>query len=323
MSSDGARDHVIAHHFGPHVTRLLAQRWPQFPVIEIDGKAGWRLPPETSVLLSGPAKVWADRPAQLPDGWPKALQWIQLPGAGFDVYPRWLLKHHIVTTGRGVNSVPIAEFAMANILARAKRLPDVWIRRHEDWRPIETRPAEQRQDTVDGKVLGLVGIGSIGGHIAHRALAFGMRVVALRRSRSAPMPVGVTPAASLHELLGQSDHVVLALPHTDETHHIIDRKAVASMKRGIHIVNVARGGLVDQDALLEGLESGQIGAASLDVTDPEPLPTGHPLYSHPRVRLSPHIAWNSPDTLDRLVRKFSDNLDRLIKREPMIDVFQE
>jgi len=306
--------HVIAHHFDARITGLLRERWPDFAVVEVDAARAWRLPPETSALLSGPSRVWAGAPPHLPDNWPRGLRWVQIPGAGADAYPKWLLDHHVVTTGRGVNSVAIAEFAMASVLAHAKRLPAAWIKRHEDWRTVQL-------DTLAGRVLGLLGIGSVGSEIARRALAFDMRVIALRRSVERPMPDGVVRASSLDELLSAADHLVLAAPHTPNTRHIIDRAAIGKMKPGLHLVNVARGGLVDQDALLAGLENGQVGAASLDVTEPEPLPASHPLYGHPRVRLSPHVAWNSPDTLDRLVHKFNDNLTRLIDRQPLIDVF--
>ena len=118
----------------------------------------------------------------------------------------------------------------------------------------------------------------------------------------------------------RNTHMVLALPHSPETHHIIGRAAIAQMKPGSHLVNVARGGLVDHDALLDALDGGRIAAASLDVTDPEPLPAGHPLYAHPKVRLSPHMAWSGPGTIDRLVNKFNDNLARLIENRPLRDM---
>ncbi len=308
--------HLIAHHFDARITRLLRDRWPHFSVVEVGSSHPWRLPGQTSALLSGPSRVWSGAPPNLPEDWPHSLRWIQIPGAGADAYPKWLLDHHVVTTGRGINSVPIAEFVMANILAQAKRLPRAWIKRHQDWRTIA-------MDTVAGRVLGLLGIGSVGSEIARRALAFEMRVTAFRRSIDKPMPDGVARASSLDELLSAADHLVLVAPYTPSTHHIIDRMAISKTKRGVHLVNVARGGLVDQDALLEALDSGQISAASLDVTEPEPPPANHPLYTHPRVNLSPHVAWNSPDTLDRLVHKFNENLKRLIAGQPLIDVFNK
>jgi phosphoglycerate dehydrogenase-like enzyme len=312
----GTGQHVIAHHFDARVTRLLSARWPRFPIVEVDPTRAWSLPPTVSVLLSGPSRVWAGAPAQLPQDWPRALKWVQIPGAGADLYPRWLLDHHVVTTGRGINSVAIAEFALASILAQAKRFPSAWITRRDDWRTVQ-------MDTLDGATLGLLGFGSVARQVAQRARPFGMRIMVYRRSNAEPMPDGIVRAESFAHVLAKADHLVLAAPHTPATHHIINRLTIGQMKPGVHLVNIARGGLVDQDALLAGLESGQVGAASLDVTDPEPLPPGHPLYTHERVRLSPHVAWNSPDTLDRLVDKFNLNLARLIDDQPLIDVLEE
>jgi phosphoglycerate dehydrogenase-like enzyme len=306
-----ANRHAIVHHFGARITETLAKRWPQFPVLAVDPAQAWSLPAESSVLLAGPSHVWRPGPTQRPDQWPSGLHWIQLAAAGVDGYPKWLLRHLIVTTARGINSVPIAEFGMASVLAQAKRFPSVWVTRPEEWREIQL-------DTIEGRTLALLGFGSIASQIAQRALAFGMRVVALRRS-SQSIPDRVTCAKTLDELLKDADHLVLALPHTPETHHIINRAAMKQMKRGVHLVNIARGGLIDHEALLEALDSGRIAAASLDVTDPEPLPAGHPLYAHPNVRLSPHMSWSSPGTIDRLAGRFNENLARLIKGEPLIE----
>ena len=304
---------VIAHHFGAYVTRLLRDRWPDYPVHEVDPARAWSLPADTSALLSGPSKVWAHGPREQPADWPKKLAWVQIPGAGADQYPRWLLRSHVVTTGRGINSVPIAEFVLASMLAHAKRFPSAWISRQEDWRSVQ-------MDTLDGRTLGLLGFGSVAREVAQRALVFGMKIIVRRRSIIEPLPAGITYAPSIAAMLAVADYLVLAAPYSAETHHIVNREAISNMKQGAHIVNVARGGLIDQDALLEALDSGHLASASIDVTEPEPLPAGHRLYTHPRVQLSPHSAWNSPDTLDRLVGKFNQNLERLIGRRTLLDI---
>jgi phosphoglycerate dehydrogenase-like enzyme len=306
-------NHVIAHHFGTRVSGLLKDRWPEYAVHEVDAAHAWSLPVDTSVLLSGPSKVWADGPREQPIDWPKRLTWVQIPGAGADQYPGWLLRNHVVTTGRGLNSGPIAEFALASMLSYAKRFPHTWISRQQDWRILQ-------MDTLEGRTLGLLGFGSVAREVVRRALAFNMHILVHRRSAIEPPPDGVRYARSLAAMLADADHLVLAAPYTPETHHIINREALSGMKPGAHIVNVARGGLIDHDALLQALDSGRIGSASIDVTEPEPLPAGHPLYTHPRVRLSPHIAWNSPDTIDRLVVKFNQNLERLIEGRTLLDV---
>ncbi len=114
----------------------------------------------------------------------------------------------------------------------------------------------------------------------------------------------------LAELLASSDHVVIAAPATDRTEHLIDAAALSRMKPGAHLVNVARGSLIDQDALVAALDEGGLARATLDVVDPEPLPAGHPLFRHDRVRLSPHVSWSSPRTLRRTMGLFVENIDR-------------
>ena len=125
---------------------------------------------------------------------------------------------------------------------------------------------------------------------------------------------------SLPDLLGRSDHVAIAAPATPQTRHIIDAEALASIKPGAHLVNIARGSLVDQDALLAALDDGRVACASLDTVDPEPLPDGHPLYSHPKVRVSPHISWSAPGTLERTLEIFVENVQRYRAGRPLTGI---
>ena len=197
------------------------------------------------------------------------------------------------------------------ILAYEKQLPESYL----------TEPPPRwntaQLGLVAGKTLGLVGVGAIGTEVARRALAFDLRVVAHRRS-SRPLPLaGITAAASLHDVLAGADHVVVAAPATPETYHLIDDAAFAAIKDGVHLVNIARGTLVDQDALLAALDRGKVARATLDVVDPEPLPAGHPLYSHPGVRITPHISWSAPITMTRTFEIFLDNLRRYRAGEPL------
>ena len=153
--------------------------------------------------------------------------------------------------------------------------------------------------------------------MARRALAFDMSVVAVRRT-AAPAPLeGIEIISSLTELLGRSDHVVVAAPATAATRYLLDADALATAKPGVHIVNIARGDLIDQDALRAALDSGQIARASLDTVEPEPLPEGHWLYDHPKVRLSAHVSWCMPDSWDLLITPFADNLQRRLTGQPL------
>ena len=135
-----------------------------------------------------------------------------------------------------------------------------------------------------------------------------MEIKALRRRSSAKPFEGVEIVSSLDSLLSDADHVVVAAPHTPATHHLLDDAAFALCKPGVHLVNIARGGLVDQDALRRALDRETVGLATLDCVDPEPLPAGHWLYAHDRVRLTPHISWSAPASYSGLIEPFIENL---------------
>jgi phosphoglycerate dehydrogenase-like enzyme len=242
------------------------------------------------------------------------VQWVQLSSTGvdgvahelFDVCP-------MVTCARGASAVPIAEWVLAMVLAFEKRVPDVWLRaaRGPDDRRL-------RLGEVAGKTLGVVGLGGIGTAVARRALAFDMKVVAVRRRVDVPSPLdGVQIVGSLEELLPLVDHLVLAAPATAASAGMIDARALSLVKPGVHIVNIARGALVDQDALRVALDDGRVACASLDAVTPEPLPPEHWMYTHPGVRLSPHVSWSSPLAMDRLLAIFLDNLRRWQAGEPL------
>ena len=210
--------------------------------------------------------------------------------------------------------MPISEFVLGAMLAFEKRFPDVWV--HE---PPEQWNFEKLGGLSD-RTLGIVGLGGIGVAVARRALPFDMRVLAFRRT-DAPSPVaGVELHSTLDALLEASDHLVLAVPLTPRTEHLLDADAFAKVKPGVHLVNIARGGLVDQGALRTALDDGRVAMATLDTVDPEPLPSGHWLYEHPKVRLSAHISWASHRGMDSTVDLFAVNLAHRIADEPLEDV---
>jgi phosphoglycerate dehydrogenase-like enzyme len=142
-------------------------------------------------------------------------------------------------------------------------------------------------------------------------------VAVRRRDRPAPLP-GIAIAPDLSALLAASDHVVVAAPATARTERLIGTDALARVGPGAHLVNVARGSLVDQEALLAALDDGRLARATLDVVEPEPLPAGHPLYGHERVRLTPHISWSSPRTLRRTMDLFVENVTRYRSRQELL-----
>jgi D-3-phosphoglycerate dehydrogenase len=169
----------------------------------------------------------------------------------------------------------------------------------------EAVPGTSRR--LRGKTIGLVGLGAIGRAVATRAAAVGMRVVALRRSGAGSSP-DVETVGSLEELLSVADVVSLHLPLTPSTAGLIDAAALRLMQPSAWLVNTARGGLVDTDAVLDALDRGELAGAALDVTDPEPLPADHPLRTRPTVVLTPHSAFASDGSLAELARRAAENV---------------
>jgi phosphoglycerate dehydrogenase-like enzyme len=244
----------------------------------------------------------------------RGVRWVHSLSTGIDRFPLEALPDDVtLTCSRGASAVPIAEFVLAAMLAFEKQLPDVWVHDPpEHWAMAEL-------GGLEGRTLGLIGAGGIATEVTRRALAFGMRVCFVRRT-DAPAPLAGMQRCGLSEVLAAADHLVVAAPSTAATRHLLDPEALAGVKPGVHVVNVSRGRLIDQAALLEALDDGRVARATLDVADPEPLPSGHPLYGHPRVRLSPHVSWSAPGALGRLLDRFVDNLRSYIVGEPLAGV---
>ncbi len=169
-----------------------------------------------------------------------------------------------------------------------------------------------------GRTVGLVGVGSIGEEVAVRLRPFGVRIVAARRSAQPVAIEGVELLSSLDGVLAEAEHLVVAAPLTASTYHLLDRAAFARLRRGVHIINIARGAIIDHDALLAAIDNGTVARASLDVTDPEPLPDDHPLRRRPEVFLTPHVSWSGPGTVDRVLGLFSANLERWQRGQPLL-----
>jgi len=217
----------------------------------------------------------------------------------------------LLTTARGASAVAISEYVIAAMGASARNFPENWLGEPpEHW---FVQPA----GTLAGATLALFGFGGIAQRVARIAVAMEMSVVALRRTQ-APSPIdGVTLVHSLPELVTEADHLVLAAPATDITRYAINAEMLARTKPGAHLVNIARGSLVDQEALRAALDDGTIARASLDVTEPEPLPPGHWMYDHPKVFLTPHASWVGPPPFAASTELFCDNLERFLAGAPL------
>lgn len=300
---------TIAHQLGPGFGKRLAHELPDtITLVATTPDQPWVVPAGATAMIAVPPRAeFTGVAPKRPDGWPFGLDWLQLSSAGIDEYPDWVFEVPLVTSSRGFNAPAIAEFALALMLAHEKQLPETWIKSEKDW-------GIRALGTLDGKTLGLLGYGAIAAQIARRAAPFGMTIIAHRRSVGEGQS-GDVRFASFEAVLEAADHLISVLPLTAETRGLIDASAFARMKSGVHFMNLSRGAVVDQNALLAALERGQVAAASLDVTDPEPPVAGDPLYAHPRIRLSPHVSWSSPRSLDALGALLVDNIRRFAAGE--------
>ena len=287
-------------------TERIRRQFPDLDVVEVP------IDSDVDADITGDALVCLTMATNLDQLVPR-VKWVHSFSTGVDSLPEAAFKAEVLTCSRGAGAVPISEFVLAAMLAFEKNIPDVWIHEvPENWN-FGVGPL----GGLYGRSVGIIGFGGIGEAVALRALAFGMEVSAFRRT-SVPSGVeGVRMASSLDELLGESDHLVVAAPYTPRTHHMLDASAFARMRDGVHLVNIARGGLVDQDALRNALDDGKVAMASLDTVDPEPLPEGHWLFSHPKVRLTPHISWSSPEGGRRIFELFLENLDRYVRGDAL------
>jgi phosphoglycerate dehydrogenase-like enzyme len=288
----------------PHLARVF----PDVEVLFVPPEGEPASGVEGEVLLT-----WTWGTPNLASVLARGVRWIHAFGTGVDGFPMALLDgRHVLTCSRGASGIPIAEWVLATMLAFEKRLPGTWIHAAP-----ERKWGRAALGGLHGRTLGLVGLGGIGVAVAERALPFGMRVRAFRRRAAASPLAGVEIVTSLSELLPSADHLVLAAPATAETRHLLDDAAFAAMKDGVHLVNVARGALVDQEALRRALDAGKVATASLDAVDPEPLPDGHWLYTHPKVRLSPHVSWSMPGAAELLLAAFVENVRRYRTGAPL------
>lgn len=254
----------------------------------------------------------------------RSLKWVHSSAVGIGpiLSPALVASPVVVSSSRGVHSPAIAEHAIALVLALRRQI-HTSVKRQiaREWAQVElsTIPVPPLADTE----LLVVGLGTIGERVATMALGMGMRVTAVRRHVDAPAPEGLATVAgpdALSDMLARADVVVLALPTTDETRALIGAAELARMKSSAILVNVARGKLVDEDALADALERGQLRAAGLDAFRVEPLPAGHRLWSLPNVVITPHSASFTGDYWTPVVDLFLENVARFRRGDPLINV---
>jgi phosphoglycerate dehydrogenase-like enzyme len=252
------------------------------------------------------------------------LRWLQCSSAGIGQFIRRAgydrrLPNTIFTTGSGVHARPLADFCLMAMLVFAKGLDRIIAnQRRRHWERYAGR--ERR-----GRTLAIVGVGKIGLEVARMAQYMGMTVLGIKRTVA-----GIEPAAlHLHELyapdglpnvLRRAEYLVLIAPHTEETEHMIGAAELALLPHGAVLINIGRGALVDETALVAALESGQLGGAALDVFAEEPLPEASPLWDMPNVLISPHSGSTSDHENERLTDLFCENLRRFLAGQPLLNV---
>lgn len=256
----------------------------------------------------------------------RALSQVERPGwlhtfsAGVDnaFFQKYLERGVRITTSSGAQAVPIAQTVLMYLLALTRDLPG-WLdaQARRVWAPRGIRELE-------GRLLAVLGLGPIGLEVARLGAAFRMEVIGVRRAPRGDEPCETWPLSRLPELLPRADFLVLALPLAAATRKLIDADALAAMKPGAVLVNVGRGGLVDERALIDALRSGRLGGAALDVFETEPLPEESPLWTLPNVIATPHSSGTSPGNHARATRIFLDNLARYRAGEALVnEVFAE
>jgi phosphoglycerate dehydrogenase-like enzyme len=246
------------------------------------------------------------------------LKWVHLTSAGVErfLFPEMVAHPAVMTNARGVAAVSIAEHAFALILAFTRGLP-LALRNQQERRWASTSLIE-----ICDQTLGIVGLGRVGREVARRAAGFGLRVLAVDANPVDP-PEGVVclwPPDRLLDLCAEADILVNCSPLTKQTERMIGREQFARMKPSALFVNVSRGRVVDQDALVAALREGRIAGAALDVVDPEPLPPDSPLWEMPNVILTAHCATTSQHFWRRMHELFCENLRRYVAGEPLLNV---
>lgn len=251
------------------------------------------------------------------------LKWAHIPWAGVDSLLDVLRKTQaVVSCGKGLFDAPMADHVFALLLTLTRclhyflryQMAGVWRREV---------PGDTLTD-LQGKTMGIVGLGSTGREVARRAAVFGMRVLAVKRRPAAlseePVDGLFIGYEGLRLMLPECDVVVITAALTPQTRYLIGQNELASMKRGAILINVARGAIVDEKALVEALRSGHLAGAGLDVFEEEPLPLESPLWHLPNVVLTPHVGGLSERTRQRVFERFLDNLRRFLANEPLVGV---
>ncbi|HEV2034220.1 MAG TPA: D-2-hydroxyacid dehydrogenase [Candidatus Dormibacteraeota bacterium] len=300
---------VLSERFRPHLEHLPS-----------DVETAWYTDQDTcAAALPGVEVLWIDNTlTSIEDaiGAGTDLRWLTTHGTGVDGWPLELFERRglVLTNGAGIGAIPISEYVVMAILAGLKALPELV--RAQDRREWLGQPPAFGE--LHGKRALIYGYGSIGRAIGHRLKPFGVLVTGVRRHLGdAP---GVISVEDWEARLPETDLLILSVPLTGSTRALVGEAQLAALPQGAWVVNIARGNLIDEAALISALKSGRLGGAYLDVTKTEPLPPDSELWSLPNVILTPHSSWASNEFRNRAAVIFLDNLDRYRRKEPLRNV---
>ena len=294
-------------------------RFPQVEVVSVEDETqlpaalgdaevfvGWRLPPEHF------------------DAAPR-LRWIHSASAGIDdaLFPALAESDVVLTNSTGLHAICIPEHVLGQMLVLARNFHEAQrVQQRADWNRFAVIAYGSGIRELHGSRLAILGAGPIGANLARMAAGLGMRVRVLRRdpSRAVPHAEAVVAPSGLHELLGWADFVVLAVPLTAETRRLIGEPELRAMKSSAFLINIARGEVIDEEALTRCLRAGGLAGAALDVFGEEPLPATHPFWALPNLVMTPHISGYTPAYFDKMVAIFEDNLARYVEGRPLHNV---
>jgi phosphoglycerate dehydrogenase-like enzyme len=317
----------------PVASELLDKLRAVSPQLEIDLRRDTTVD-EVADLLADMEVLYTDHMLP-PESATPSLRWVQAHYAGIDHWDSRPLETSLIwTTTSGIH-VHVAELVLTLILAFGRKLPLILdYQARADW--SDERYITLMPDELRGSTVGIIGYGSIGRQVGALCQAFGMRVIATGREEKItheppwklPGLVYATPdkiydPADITPLLAESDYVVLAVPATRQTFRMINAETIRSMKSTAVLVNVARGSVVDEDALIEALKKGKIRGAGLDVFVEEPLPATSPFWRLPNVIVCPHVGGFSPHYISRSMEFFAENLRRYVAGEPLLNMVKK
>jgi phosphoglycerate dehydrogenase-like enzyme len=290
---------------------------PYLAKLPLHVESAWYLDTETCLAaLAGADVLWLDHTLDSIEGPIEAgtsLRWLTTSATGVNGWPLDLIasRELVLTNGAGLGAIPISEYVVMALLAGMKGLPAM-TRAQDSQEWLKGPPAFVE---MNGKRALIYGYGSIGRAIGERLRPFGVSVTGVRRKPNDEP--GVVAAKDWEAHLPETDLLILSVPLTEATTALVGRSQLAALPKGAWVANIARGGLIDQVALIDALKSEHLGGAYLDVTDPEPLPSESELWSLPNVILTPHTSWASDRLLERSAEIFLDNLDRYRREEPL------